>query len=145
MSPAERDPSTIRPNTMRKYYKVVDTWMTNNYDAVEAYLSVYPNASRTTASQEFSKIRRIPEIAEYIKRTESEKYENLNITLDRIYAEMARIAFNTDPDYPQTAKIRMLEVLGKNLKEDQGKTANTMKIVIGVEDDDSDILEEEDI
>lgn len=145
MSPAERDPSTIRPNTMRKYYKVVDTWMTNNYDAVEAYLSVYPNASRSTASQEFSKIRRIPEIAEYIKRTEKEKYENLNITLDRVYAEMARIAFNTDPDYPQSAKTRMLEVLGKNLKEDEGKTSNTMKIVIGVEDDDSDILEEEDI
>lgn len=145
MSPAERDPSTIRPNTMRKYYKVVDTWMTNNYNAVEAYLSVYPNASRTTASQEFSKIRRIPEIAEYIKRTEKEKYENLNITLDRIYAEMASIAFNTDPNYPQSAKVRMLEVLGKNLKEDEGKTSNTLKITIGVEDDDSDILEEEDI
>lgn len=144
MSPSERDPSTIRPNTMKKYYKVVDTWMTNNYDAVEAYLSVYPNASRSTASQEFSKIKRIPEIAEYIKRTEKEKYENLNITLDRVYAEMASIAFNKDPEYPQSARIRMLEVLNKNLREDAGKAANTLNITIGVEDDE-DNPEEEDI
>lgn len=144
MSPSERDPSTIRPNTMKKYYKVVDTWMTNNYNAVEAYLSVYPNASRSTASQEFSKIKRIPEIAEYIKRTEKEKYENLNITLDRVYAEMASIAFNKDPEYPQSARIRMLEVLNKNLREDAGKTANTLNITIGVEDDE-DNSEEEDI
>lgn len=144
MSPSERDPSTIRPNTMKKYYKVVDTWMTNNYNAVEAYLSVYPNASRSTASQEFSKIKRIPEIAEYIKRTEKEKYENLNITLDRVYAEMASIAFNKDPEYPQSARIRMLEVLNKNLREDAGKTANTLNITIGVEDDE-DNPEEEDI
>lgn len=144
MSPSERDPSTIRPTTMKKYRQIVDTWLTNGYNAVEAYLSVYPNAKRTTASQEFSKIRRIPEIAEYIKTMERDKLENMNITLDRLYAEMAKIAFNEDPNCPMTAKTKMLEVLTKNIKEDEGKTANTMKIVIGV-DDDGDSPEEEDI
>lgn len=144
MSPSERDPSTIRPTTMKKYRQIVDTWLTNGYNAVEAYLSVYPNAKRTTASQEFSKIRRIPEIAEYIKTMERDKLENMNITLDRLYAEMAKIAFNEDPNCPMTARTKMLEVLTKNIKEDEGKTANTMKIVIGV-DDDGDSPEEEDI
>lgn len=144
MSPADRDPSTIRPNTMKKYKQIVDTWLTNGYNAVEAYLSVYPNAKRTTASQEFSKIRRIPEIAEYIKTMERDKLENMNITLDRLYAEMAKIAFAEDPNCPMTARTKMLEVLTKNIKEDEGKTANTMKIVIGV-DDDGDSPEEEDI
>lgn len=144
MSPADRDPSTIRPNTMKKYKQIVNTWLTNGYNAVEAYLSVYPNAKRTTASQEFSKIRRIPEIAEYIKTMERDKLENMNITLDRLYAEMAKIAFNEDPNCPMTARTKMLEVLTKNIKEDEGKTANTMKIVIGV-DDDGDSPEEEDI
>lgn len=144
MSPSERDPSTIRPTTMKKYRQIVDTWLTNGYNAVEAYLSVYPNAKRTTASQEFSKIRRIPEIAEYIKTMERDKLENMNITLDRLYAEMAKIAFNEDPNCPMTARTKMLEVLTKNIKEDEGKTANTMKIVIGV-DDDGDSPDEEDI
>lgn len=144
MSPSERDPSTIRPTTMKKYRQIVDTWLTNGYNAVEAYLSVYPNAKRTTASQEFSKIRRIPEIAEYIKTMERDKLENMNITLDRLYAEMAKIAFNEDPNCPMTARTKMLEVLTKNIKEDEGKTANTMKIVIGV-DDDGDSPKEEDI
>lgn len=144
MSPADRDPSTIRPNTIKKYKQIVDTWLTNGYNAVEAYLSVYPNAKRTTASQEFSKIRRIPEIAEYIKTMERDKLENMNITLDRLYAEMAKIAFTEDPNCSMTARTKMLEVLTKNIKEDEGKTANTMKIVIGV-DDDGDSPEEEDI
>lgn len=144
MSPSERDPSTIRPTTIKKYRQIVDTWLTNGYNAVEAYLSVYPNAKRTTASQEFSKIRRIPEIAEYIKTMERDKLENMNITLDRLYAEMAKIAFNEDPNCPMTARTKMLEVLTKNIKEDESKTANTVKLVIGV-DDDGDSSEEEDI
>lgn len=138
------NPDKIRPNTMKKFYAVVDRWLENNYDPIEAYQSVYPNASRRTASVEFAQIKKIPEIAEYIKRREKEAYDSANITLDRLYQEMASIAFSKDPEYPQSAKIRMLEVLTKNLKEDEGKTANTMKIVIGV-DDDGDSPEEEDI
>lgn len=139
------NPDKIRPNTMKKFYAVVDRWMENNYNPIEAYQSVYPNANRRTASCEFAQIKKIPEIAQYIETREKAKYEAMNITLERLYSEMASIAFNQDPEYPQTVKAKMLESLTKNLKEDQGKTANTVKLVIGVEDDDSDILEEEDI
>lgn len=138
------NPDKIRPGTMKKFKAVMDRWLENNYDAIEAYQSIYPNASRTTASQEFSKIKRIPEIAEYVKQREKEIYDQAGISIERLYKEMASIAFNTDPEYPQSAKTKMLEVLTKNLKEDAGKTANTMKIVIGV-DDDGDSPEEEDI
>lgn len=138
------NPDKIRPGTMKKFYAVVDRWLENNYDPIEAYQSVYPNANRRTASVEFAQIKKIPEIAGYIEKREKEAYEMANITLGRLYREMASIAFNQDPEYPQTAKTKMLEVLTKNLKEDSGKTANTMKIVIGV-DDDGDSSEEEDI
>lgn len=137
-------PDSIRPNTMKKFMAVVDRWLENNYDPIEAYQSVYPNASRRTASCEFAQIKKVPEIAEYIEKREKAKYEAMNITLERVYAEMAHIAFNQDPEYPQTVKAKMLESLSKNLKEDQGKTANTMRLVIGVEDD-GDTPEEEDI
>lgn len=142
--PAQKNPDTIRPDTMRKYMKIVDEWLVNGYDAVKAYQSVYPKANTLTARTEFCKIKKIPQIAEHIKQREQEAYELANITLERLYREMASMAFNPDPEYPQSVKAKMAEVLTKNLKEDQGKTANTMKIVIGV-DDDGDSSEEEDI
>ena len=138
------NPEGIRPNTMKKFYKVVDRWLENNYDPIEAYQSVYPNASRTTASCEFAQIKKIPEIADYIKRREKEAYDMSNITLERLYREMASIAFNTDPQYPQSAKTKMLEVLTKNLKEDEGKTSTNINITLGL-DTDEDNPEEESV
>lgn len=140
-----KNPDTIRPDTMRKYLKIADEWLMNGYDAIKAYQSVYPKANALTARTEFCAIKKIPQVAEHIKKREQEAYETANITLDRLYREMAKIAFTDNPDCPMTAKTRMLEVLAKNVKEDEGKTANTVKVVIGVEEDDSDILEEEDI
>lgn len=141
------NPDTIRPQTMRKYFRIMDEYIINGYDAVKAYQSVYPNANKLTARGEFCKIKKIPPVAEYLKQREREAYDSLGLSIERVYGEMAKIAFTDDPDCPITAKTKMLEVLMKNLKEDKGKTANTVKLVIGVEEDeeDSDILEEEDI
>lgn len=141
------NPDTIRPQTMRKYFRIMDEYIINGYDAVKAYQSVYPNANAVTARGEFCKIKKIPPVAEYFKQREREAYELLGLSIERVYGEMAKIAFTDDPNCPMTAKTKMLEVLMKNLKEDKGKTANTVKLVIGVEEDDedSDILEEEDI
>ena len=142
------NPDTIRPQTMRKYFRIMDEYIINGYDAVKAYQSVYPNANKLTARGEFCKIKKIPPVAEYLKQREREAYDSLGLSIERVYGEMAKIAFTDDPDCPITAKTKMLEVLMKNLKEDKGKTANTVKLVIGVEDDDeedSDILEEGDI
>lgn len=138
------NPEGIRPGTMKKYKAIMDRWLENNYNAIEAYQSIYPNANRSTASQEFSKIKRIPEIAEYVKQREQEIYDQSGITLSRLYREMASIAFNTDPEYPQTAKTRMLEVLTKNLKEDEGKTSTNINITLGL-DSDEDNAEEESV
>lgn len=138
------NPEGIRPGTMKKYKAIMDRWLENNYNAIEAYQSVYPNANRTTASQEFSKIKKIPEIAEYVKQREKEIYDQAGITIERLYKEMASIAFNTDPDYPQSAKTRMLEVLTKNLKEDEGKTSTNINITLGL-DTDEDNPEEESV
>ena len=139
------NPDTIKPQTMRKYFRIMDEYVINGYDAVKAYQSVYPNANNLTARGEFCKIKKIPPVADYLKQREQEAYDALGLSIERIYGEMTKVAFNDDPEYPQTVKAKMLEVLMKNLKEDKGKTNNTVKLVIGVDEDDSDILEEEDI
>lgn len=139
------NPDTIKPQTMRKYFRIMDEYVINGYDAVKAYQSVYPNANTLTARGEFCKIKKIPPVADYLKQREKEAYDALGLSIERIYGEMTKVAFNDDPEYPQTVKVKMLEVLMKNLKEDEGKTNNTVKLVIGVDEDDSDILEEEDI
>lgn len=137
------NPDKIRPATMKKFYAVVDTWMENGYNAIEAYQSIYPNANRRTASQEFAQIKKIPEIAEYIKRREKETYDSLGITLERLYGELAKMAFNDDPDYPQAIKAKTAETLIKNLKEDAGRATANFNITIGVDGDDEDNSEEE--
>lgn len=139
------NPDTIKPQTMRKYFRIMDEYVMNGYDAVKAYQSVYPNANTLTARGEFCKIKNIPPVKEYLQQREKEAYESIGLSIDRIYGEMTKMAFNNDPEYPQTVKIKTLEVLLKNLKEDEGKTGDTLKVLIGVEEDDSDILEEEDI
>lgn len=139
-----KNPDSIQPKTMKKYFRIADEWISNGYDAVKAYQSVYPNASVLTARSEFCQIKKLPQVAEHIKKREQEAYDAMGISLQRVYAEMAEMAFTKDPEYPQTIKAKMLEVLGKNLKEDEGKTATGLKITIGVEDD-GDSSEEEDI
>lgn len=139
------NPDTIKPQTMRKYFRIMDEYVMNGYNAVKAYQSVYPNANTLTARGEFCKIKNIPPVKEYLQQREKEVYESIGLSIDRIYGEMTKMAFNNDPEYPQTVKIKTLEVLLKNLKEDEGKTGDTLKVLIGVEEDDSDILEEEDI
>lgn len=136
------NPDTIKPQTMKKYFRVMDEYVLNGYNAVKAYQSVYPNANTITARSEFCTMKKIPPVAEHLRQREEEANAAIGLSIDRIYGEMSKMAFNDDPEYPQTVKIKTLEVLLKNLKEDEGKTNNAVKILIGVEDDEDNSEEE---
>lgn len=139
-----------QPATLRKWFKIADRWMENGFNGVEAYQSQYPNANAGTAKREFNKMKKLcPQIRDYITETQTAHYESLNITIERVYEEMSKMAFNNDPEYPQAVKAKVLDSLMKNLKDDAkiDGSLSSAHIVIdisgGAEDEDN--SEEEDI
>lgn len=150
MAAKNYDSSKINLNdkTWEKYFAVADAWLTNGYNSVAAYQSVYPKANRKTATDNFSKIKRIPEIAEYIAEQRQAAFDAKCIDLTRVTEEIATMAFcpNGDKDIPASVKLKALEMLQKALRED-AKTQQqaTEEITIGLEEEDEDSSEEESI
>lgn len=151
MSYANYDPTKvdIKTSTWEKYYAVADAWLSNGYNAAEAYQSVYPNCkNRKTAMDSFYNIKRIPEIAEYIAEQRQAAFDAKCIDLTRVTEEIAKMAFCPDGDkyIPASVKAKALEMLQKALRED-AKAQNESKeeITIGLEEDDEDNAEEESV
>lgn len=136
MSYANYDPSKINKNpaTMKKYYAVVDEWLVNGYKAAEAYQSVYPNANRKTATDNFCCIKKIPEIAEYIAEQRQAAFDSQCIDLIRVTQEIAKMAFCPDGDkyVPASVKAKALEMLQKALREDAANS-NKQEDVVTIE------------
>lgn len=138
----------INPKTWEKYYAVADAWLTNGYNAAEAYQSVYPKANRRTATDNFSKIKKIPEIAEYIAEQRQAAFDAKCIDLTRVTEEIAKMAFcpNGDEYIPASVKAKALEMLQKALREDaKAQQESKEEITIGLEEDDEDNIEEESV
>lgn len=151
MSYANYDSSqiNIRESTWKKYYAVADAWLTNGYNAAEAYQSVYPNCTnRKSAMDNFCKIKKIPEIAEYIAEQRQAAFDAQCIDLTRVTEEIAKMAFcpNGDKYIPASVKAKALEMLQKALREDaKVQQQATEEITIGLEEEDEDSSEEESI
>lgn len=150
MAAKNYDSSKIKLNdkTWEKYFAVADAWLTNGYNSVAAYQSVYPKANRKTATDNFSKIKRIPEIAEYIAEQRQAAFDAKCIDLTRVTEEIATMAFcpNGDKDIPANVKLKALEMLQKALREDaKVQQQATEEITIGLEEEDEDSSEEESI
>lgn len=125
-----------KPQTLEKYIKVAEAWLTNGYDAIAAYQSVYPNASRRTASDNFSKIRSCPPIASYIAEQRKIAFDSRCIDLQRVIEELSKVAFSKidDPNIPASTKVKSLEILLKTLKEDAAATEEE-QIVVELDED----------
>lgn len=54
--------------TLEKYRKIIDQWFVNEFNGTAAYKKLYPRVKDSTASVNFSKISKIPEIEEYVKQ-----------------------------------------------------------------------------
>lgn len=140
----------MTPERKTKILQVIDTWLTNGYQAIPAYQSIYPKANPQSASTAFCRIKKIPYIQEYIKQRRQDTYDASCIDLMRVTDEIARIAFcNREDNYiPSSVKLKALEMLQKAMREDAQLQAKDKQeeVVIGLEgDSDEDNSEEESI
>lgn len=94
-----------------------EEYVANGYKAVEAYMIAYPNSSRESAYRSSSKVLLKPEIKQYIKDIQRERFEALNISAERIAEKLAEIAFadKKDTDYTATSQLKALDLLQKQL------------------------------
>lgn len=93
-----------------------EEYVANGYKAVEAYMIAYPNSSRESAYRSSSKVLLKPEIKQYIKEIQRERFEALNISADRIACELSAMAFcDFDQNNTATSKLKALDLLQKQL------------------------------
>ena len=137
-----RSPYNPKPETLEKYYRIIDTWLTNGFNGAAAYLTEYPNSSNATAKREFNRIKNYPVVMQYINTVRQMAFEDKCIDSMRITEEIADLAFapKGDKDVPSNVKLKALEILNRSIKDDellkQQKESNS--IVIELEEEDSD-------
>lgn len=143
-----RNPNNPKPETLEKYYKIIDTWLTNGFNGAAAYLLVYPNSSNATAKREFNRIKNYPIVQQYINTMRQIAFEDRCIDSMRVTEEIADLAFapKGDKDVPSNVKLKALEILNRSIRDEellkQQKESNS--IVIGLEEDsDEDNAKEE--
>lgn len=137
----------IRPATQEKWLRVVEAWLMNGYNSIQAYRTVYPNVTDRTARDNFSHIKRDPFIQKYIEKQRSRAFEDRCIDLTRVTEEISEIAFCAKGDefVPMNVKLKALELLQKYLREDELARNNNNDIVIGLEEDENENNTEENI
>ena len=93
-----------------------EEYVANGYKATEAYMIAYPNSSRESARRSSSKVLLKPEIKQYVKEIQRERFEALNISADRIACELSAMAFSDfDENNSATTKLKALDLLQKQL------------------------------
>lgn len=103
---------TLNPNSMA----FCQEYVANGYNATEAYVVAYPKSSRKSASGNACTLLKKPEIKEYIKEIQRERFEALNICAERIACELADLAFSEfDDNNTATSKLKALDLLQKQL------------------------------
>ena len=114
-------------------------YVANGYNAVQAYVVAYPKSSFESAKGNANRLLRTPEIKEYIKELQRERFEALNISSDRIAVKLADIAFagRKDEDYPVSAQLKALELLQKQLglQNQKMEISGDQKIIISIGED----------
>lgn len=120
-------------------------YVANGYDAVRAYVIAYPKSSLESARGNANRLLRTPEIKEYIKEIQKERFEALNISAERIACELAQLAFSDfDDNNTASSKLKALDLLQKQLglqtqKVDAKVETTTIKVTV---EDEEDAIEE---
>lgn len=120
-------------------------YVANGYNAVQAYVIAYPKSSLESARGNANRLLRTPEIKEYIKEIQKERFEALNISAERIACELAELAFSDfDDNNTASSKLKALDLLQKQLglqtqKVDAKVETTTIKVTV---EDEEDVIEE---
>jgi len=80
----------IGKKTLERYKAMIDVWFSNKFNGKLAYLEFYPNAKENTASQNFTKISKIPEVADYVKKKQEKARSKIELSTDGIVGELMR-------------------------------------------------------
>ena len=73
----------MKDSTYKKYCLVLDKMMTNGFNQRQSYMFFYPNASEETADVEMNRILSIPKLKEYMETKQSNKADELDITMSK--------------------------------------------------------------
>lgn len=93
-----------------------EEYVANGYHISNAYRIAYPDANEHSVKTNSYKIMKYPEVKEYIKELQKERFEALNISADRIACELAELAFSGfDDNNNATSKLKALDLLQKQL------------------------------
>lgn len=103
----------MKDSTYKKYCLVVDEWFVNGFNGTQAYLKFYVDSSYEAANQSFQDILQIPIMQEYKETKQSNKSNELDITLSsqlKILSDMI-----AEKDIRHTDKIAALKEQNKLL------------------------------
>lgn len=86
-------------------------------NATRAYRAAYPAVKRDeTAATAGGRLLRNVEVSQYIRERMQERQQRTNISQDRVLADLAAIAYETDREIVSVReRLRALELLGKHL------------------------------
>lgn len=92
-------------------------YISNGFNAQQAYLVAYPNSTIKTAKTNAYRLLGNEEIKAEIERQVKMIFEEKYIKADRVIMEIADIAFapKGDEDYPSPVKLKALELLMKHM------------------------------
>lgn len=102
----------MKESTFRKYCLMVDEWFVNGRNGTKAHQKFNVNSSDENSANRFMEIVRISEIANYIKEKESNKANELNITLNK---QLERLNDIIDSDAKESDKINAIKEQNKLL------------------------------
>lgn len=97
------------------HMQFVETYLSNGYNATQAYMDVFKNKNRATSNSAAVVVMKRPDVKAYLTKASRERFESLHITAERIIEELAKVGFvpvESDKVAPQV-KVQALDKLSK--------------------------------
>ena len=102
----------MKESTLKKHRLLVDQWFINGFNGTNAYIKFYPNVSENTASVEFNRILKNPNILEYQESKMQKATAELNLTFTE---QINRLEFVYETAEKPADKINALKEINKLL------------------------------
>lgn len=78
----------VSKKTLQRYRRVIDAYFNNGFHGRDAYMSIYKNVTKETASVNFNKIRKIAEVQDYENSKREKAAKIIDITHEGLLQEL---------------------------------------------------------
>lgn len=131
---AKHEPAKVKHEAFALEY------VSNGYNQVKAYMTVYPNCTVDSAKRSSRNLMKDPEIKARIDELIKEKYDALHINAERIAEKLGEMAFADKEDeiYGPSVALKALDMLQKQLglqKQQIKAEVDTKTIVVSIDDE----------